>query len=921
MNNRISKILGYFVRLCVCLDLVLSLAACSTGGQTTPTAITLDGEVQEATTISTVEDEEPITSSSNSEEENVVITFASNEFERALYEPLMDTFHQENPSITVQFVSLPTSSVYGQVEENNYRTMAASADTALIIGRSADMGAYFRDLQPQIDSDTAFEPDDFWPDALTACQDAQGRVLGIPLILYFTGIFYDEAAFITAGLPVPTLGWTWDDFRQAATALTLQEGGTTRFGYADPSYNSVLQPFIDASLAKTDGEIDVNGLAQSLQWYVDLAKSGKLYPIQGSAGGEAGLQADARWGKMFQTNESPAMWRGRLQEPVPGLAGISEETDPATHLAITKYGIAPFPISADGSNTNTTPLVGKCVAISTGSLHPQAAWAWIKFLSRHWLIHDKTQMSELVTIPARQSVTEKESFWNSLPGGAEPAVRFGLEHAHYPSLYPAAQSAIYGALEKTLAGEANLVSALADANTKMASLPQQPVADSAPIFVATPQPNPSGASGIAAVNFYPGSTNNQELAAFKTLAEHFNQEHTDEFLVNISADYSFPANEGYFEGLTKSFDCFIAQVDPVGADASDVVLDLTPWMDGENSSFQQDYDPVLLNASRYDGELYDLPFTSQPAIMVYNADLLAKYGLQSPSMEWTFEEFLQQVTAVASISVTEKSYGFLPESQAVDTTDMLFAGRNIQWLDTTGALPVAKLDTPEMVNALTWLAGMYQSGGLFQSASGEAAWNSITTAVQSGQVAFWTALAGEQDELYFNGENPSFKIGIAPLPVISKSNGSFDASVERGFYISRSSQNPQACWSWAKYLSEQPDAFNGIPARKSVAASPAWESSVGADNAAIYRSALARVQTEDAETQSNTLKMPLESWKSQAEADVIRGNDPQQALIQAQQKADAYLYCLEAVDISDLNDKDLSARVSTCAKQADPAWK
>jgi len=919
MNNRISRIPDYLIRLFVCLDLVLGLAACSTAGQSTPATIVPDGIEKEVTGLPTVEAEKPATGSSNIEEENVVITFASYEVDKALYEPLMDAFHQENPSITVQFVSLPTSSVYGQVEENNYRTMAASADTTLIIGRSAELSSYFRDLQPQIDSDASFEPDDFWPDALTACQDAQGRVLGIPLAIYFSGIFYNEAAFIAAGLPVPTPGWTWDNFRQAAEELTRQEGGATRYGYADPPYSSVLGTLIDASLAATDGEIDVNALAQTLQWYVDLAKSGILYPIQGSAGGEAGLQADERWGKMFQTNEAPAMWLGRLQEPIPGLAGISEETDPATHLAITKYRIAPFPIDVDEPNAGTTPLAASCAAISAGSTHPQAAWAWIKFLSRHWLIHDKTQMSELVTIPARQSVAEKESFWNSLPGGAEPAVRFGLEHAWYQGLYPAAEKAVYGALEKTIAGETGLVSALTDANSEMASLPR-PVADSNLIIVATPQPGQNSVSNADRINFYPGNTNIQELAALQTLVARFNQDHGDEILVSMSTGYSFPADKGYYEGLTNSFDCFISQVDSAGAAASGVILDLSTWLDGENSSFQQDYDPTLLNASRYEGKLYDLPLTSQPAIMVYNADLLSKRGLQPPTPDWTFEQFMQQITTVASISPTDTSYGFLPESQAVDTMDMLYAGRNIHWLDTTGALPVAKLDTSEMANALAWYAGLYQSGELYKSASGEEAWNSITTAIRSGQVAFWTALAGEQEELYFNGENPSFKIGIAPLPVISKSNGSFDASIERGFYVSRSSQNPQACWLWAKYLSDQPAALNGIPARKSVAASPAWESSVGADNAAIYRSALARVQTEDAETQSNTLKMPLESWKSQAEADVIKGNDPQQALIQAQQKADAYLSCLASANISNLSDKDLQAEVMTCAKQADPSW-
>ena len=40
-------------------------------------------------------------------EGNVVISFAANEYQRNLYEPLIEEFNQQNPGITVQFVPLP----------------------------------------------------------------------------------------------------------------------------------------------------------------------------------------------------------------------------------------------------------------------------------------------------------------------------------------------------------------------------------------------------------------------------------------------------------------------------------------------------------------------------------------------------------------------------------------------------------------------------------------------------------------------------------------------------------------------------------------------------------------------------------------------------------------------------------------------
>ncbi len=110
--------------------------------------------------------------------EHAVITFSAYESERSMYEPLMAQFHEENPTITVKFTPLPSSPSGSAVDY--FRTLASSADTLLISGSPAEAQPYFRDLQSQIDMDADFHPDEFWPDAVSACQDAQGRVLGVP---------------------------------------------------------------------------------------------------------------------------------------------------------------------------------------------------------------------------------------------------------------------------------------------------------------------------------------------------------------------------------------------------------------------------------------------------------------------------------------------------------------------------------------------------------------------------------------------------------------------------------------------------------------------------------------------------------------------------------------------------------------------
>ena len=145
--------------------------------------------------------------------ENTIVTFSADEGYRRIVEPLMDEFHQANPSIRIVFTPFEeTNNVEGNKDEaETYRRLASSADAVIVSGRSAAMGNYFMDLRTQIESDASFDQDDFWPGSLSACQDAEGKVSGIPVSLYFTGIFYDKDAFDMAKLSYPQPGWTWDD--------------------------------------------------------------------------------------------------------------------------------------------------------------------------------------------------------------------------------------------------------------------------------------------------------------------------------------------------------------------------------------------------------------------------------------------------------------------------------------------------------------------------------------------------------------------------------------------------------------------------------------------------------------------------------------------------------------------------------------
>lgn len=58
-----------------------------------------------------------------------------------------------------------------------------------------------------------------------------GKTWGMPTDAAAMGMFYNKTLFNKAGVPLPKVGWTWDDFLSAAKALTQGDGPTKQWGY------------------------------------------------------------------------------------------------------------------------------------------------------------------------------------------------------------------------------------------------------------------------------------------------------------------------------------------------------------------------------------------------------------------------------------------------------------------------------------------------------------------------------------------------------------------------------------------------------------------------------------------------------------------------------------------------------------------
>jgi ABC-type glycerol-3-phosphate transport system substrate-binding protein len=814
-----------------------------------------------------------------------IITFAAAEDQRGFYEPLMEVFHEQKLDITVQFVALKEL-------DNDLHALASAADTTLLWGDIIASGGsgYFRDLNPLIEADPDFQEDDFWPGLLSACQDVEGRTVGIPLNVSLAGVFFDRAAFDQAGLPYPAPGWTWDDFQQAVAALAQQSKDGINYGFVDNATlrKSILAPLVTAYLDQNQGKIVDQTLVQELQWYFDLAGEGALYPLKEPANSLDVLQT------LFGENR-PAMWISPLNAAMPDYSGN----------AIDKDGFAPFPVAGDGSLVNTTLVDVTCAGLSAGSAHPQEAWAWLDFLSRY----RDTQVgtNPLVDLPVRRSVAEETAYFQALPQEVEPSVRFILGHACYGSRYPEAFKAVQKALRDAFTNRTSLIASLEMTPIGTETVTGQTEGNE--IQVNTPPPPPAG--GTTVIQYY--GLGGNYVQALDVLAEAFHQDHPD-IQVRIAVDLEgispAPGSDPFTRAAEQN-DCFAFDTLVLSGSAVEQVISLNPLLAAEPAEFILDFYPSLVDAGRLEGELYSLPMVSQPYVMVYNVELLARRGVPVPTDGWTFDDFISLATAAASQFDSDQTYG------AVYNEDLFLAGRSVSGLDLSTYPPLVNFDTLKMASALTWLAGLAQSNVLLVETQDNP--ESTSRAVISGKVAFWVGQAGGWG-YWWPFERPSFKIGVAPLPSTPGIDELLGETSVTGQFISQRAEDPRACWEWMKFLSGQPNIFDGIPARRSVAESLEYEAVTGKEAAKILRSALEDMEHMQSEARSISIGWPLSYWQRGAIAAALQGDNPQLALTAAQGKAEAYLACITKFDIEKRNIHEQQDLVIECARQADLEW-
>lgn len=793
------------------------------------------------------------------------------------------TFEKTNPGIHIE--PKPFNEILGlepgtfSLTDELWLKLASNADVFRVIfdnGISQQVvhSGLVQDLTLLMNADKDFDADDFFPGALSAAT-WRGGVWAIPVALDYELIFFDKARFDVVGYPYPESDWTWTDFAESAHILTARQGSEiAQWGFAPGAYHPAKMVetrnnyFFDTSTIPPFSRLNQPDIVDAAQWWVNLIQAESVPYIEPSPGTQTEQE-------LIEQGRA-AMWSGRASS----WARISQQGG---------VGVVPYP--GDDKNAYTTPMFLEQVAVSSGTMHSEAAWQWGVFLSRQPPQHPGW-------MPARQSVATKTGFFENMEREFATALRWATEHAFRSTLgdWDFNYDTLDSELRAAFVGDKTAYAALENAQ---ASAVQAIEAQYIRIVKATPAPiimTPSLAQidpQATSITFIP-AVEDADFEAFRDSAQRFHKTHP-RITVNIARSDSASAD---VESLVQNADCFLS---PLRQDILAAALNIQPLVEADSTFENSDFFPHLLDLYRQKGQLRGIPAEVRFHVIAYPVDLLDTAGIEHPTFEWTVDDFLSLAQTLTNGDRQNKQYGFVSASELLDLTTFVERSGG-QILDFEESPPMAAFTFPATVEAVRWYADLSLRQGIKPLCEDDRACQNI---IQTGRAGMWS---GTQQWGRYGA------VKTLPLPTGPGGNGA-PMFYTSGYFISPQTTVAPACWDWIEFLTLETHLFYGLPSRRSVAISDAYRRRVGMDVVNVYVRSVENIQNQSVLyilVQRPELAPYLE-FLEQAYRSIVEGKEtPESAMMIAQRQADNYRACLVAAETGALRDDQ------NCEREMEP---
>jgi multiple sugar transport system substrate-binding protein len=332
----------------------------------------------------------------------ITITFVYPSSDTEYYRALVDAFNASYPQIAIELQP---------VQPRNSDTGLQAGD--VFIGSPYDVAGLEKqgeilNLSPIVEHELSFEASDFCPGVLEAFGTEKG-VWAVPFGVDPLVMYYNKDLFNDAGATYPWNGWAWEDFLDAALAVTDLEANT--FGYI--SIPESTDPFlfiyqhggtiVDDLEEPTRTTFDDPRTIEAVEWYADLVLDHNVIPTaeqtRRAFPGSRGISEGIRSGRI-------GMWVEPLSEQ--GGQDWRRRWD-------LEWGVVGLP-----HDLKSITLIGaEGYFISAHTEHREACWRWVSFLSQQ----PPSRMA-----PARRSILESAAYEQQAGTEIASAARNSLQN-------------------------------------------------------------------------------------------------------------------------------------------------------------------------------------------------------------------------------------------------------------------------------------------------------------------------------------------------------------------------------------------------------------------------------------------------------------------------------------------------------------
>ncbi|WP_336771342.1 ABC transporter substrate-binding protein [Paenibacillus sp. MMO-58] len=305
---------------------------------------------------------------------------------------VIDNWNKENPDIQVEYIR------YVNDDPGNLKL-----DTALMTGQDADLYINYTltRLQKRVDAGVALDlsgKTDYNIDDQMGQDAAQWKIgdkyYGIPTKKNMLFIWLNKDMLDAAGLPIPSVDWTWDDLREYASKLKNDKV------YGLLQHDAAFTATIDGTIAglgvtKPDGtsNFDNDLWKKQLQTVHDMMFVDKSTP-------EYGEQVTSKMpvDTMFLKGEAAMLSAGEF---------IFRNANDLTNFPHDfKIAFATIPkVTADQKDYKYPGGLGDVLSVNAKSKHQDAAWKFAKWYADGGML----PMASGGRIPSSKSVDNKQA--------------------------------------------------------------------------------------------------------------------------------------------------------------------------------------------------------------------------------------------------------------------------------------------------------------------------------------------------------------------------------------------------------------------------------------------------------------------------------------------------------------------------------